>query len=108
MSCLHVDLFVASRRSDQEKDLLRTLFDKYAEPILDWVMEGVDGDELVRKPRQIIPATKLNMIMQLTSLLDFHLSEYEENVKDTQASFMSSELEHTHIVHGAQFSDSIN
>lgn len=64
--------------------MLRALFDKYAEPSLDWVMEGVDGDELVRKPKQIIPVTKLNMITQLTSLLDFHMQEYEENVKDTQ------------------------
>jgi dynein heavy chain len=30
-----------------EADVLRSMFEKYAVPCIDWVLEGVDGDDLV-------------------------------------------------------------
>lgn len=58
------------RAKQSEADILRALFDKYAVPCVDWVLEGVDGDDLVRRPKQTIPVTNLNMITQLCTLLD--------------------------------------
>jgi len=44
---------------------LCSLFEKYAEPAVEWVLEGVDGDELVKRPKQSVPRTNLNMITQV-------------------------------------------
>eukprot|EP00798_Chlamydomonas_sp_ICE-L_P031817 gene31817-7021_t len=54
-----------------EGDLFdKDLFDKYAVPCVDWVIDGLDGDELVRRPKMSVPLTNLNVIMQLCHLLD--------------------------------------
>ena len=53
------------RTKTVEQDILRGLFDKYAVPAVDWVLEGVDGEELVRRPKQSVPMTNLNMITQV-------------------------------------------
>lgn len=34
-----------------EADLLRSMFEKYAVPCIDWVVEGIDGDDLVGAAR---------------------------------------------------------
>jgi dynein heavy chain len=49
---------------------------RYAVPAVDFVMEGVDGDELVKRPKQIVPLTNLNMIAQLCTLLDATLIDH--------------------------------
>lgn len=43
---------------------------------IDWVVEGVDGDDLVRRPKMSIPLTKLNMVTQLCHLLDTSISDH--------------------------------
>ena len=50
---------------ETETDILRTLFEKYAVPAVAWVVEGIDGEELVRRPKQSVPMTNLNMITQV-------------------------------------------
>ncbi|GMH41526.1 hypothetical protein BSKO_09436 [Bryopsis sp. KO-2023] len=72
------------RQNEQERENLKLLFEKYVGACIDWCLEGVDGDELVKKPRQIIPATNLNMVTQLTNFLDIFLAEHAEATKDTQ------------------------
>ncbi|KAF5830619.1 hypothetical protein DUNSADRAFT_14266 [Dunaliella salina] len=57
-------------RKDSEVDVLRLLFEKYAYPCVDWVIEGIDGDDLVRKPKLTVGVTNLNMIAQLCHLLN--------------------------------------
>jgi len=32
---------------ESEVDLLRIMFEKYVYPCVDWVMEGIEGDDLV-------------------------------------------------------------
>ena len=59
-----------SRTDEDEREQLRSLFDKYATPSINWVLEGMEGEELVKRPVQTIPITNLNMIQQLTSLFD--------------------------------------
>ncbi|KAF8069431.1 DHC1 [Scenedesmus sp. PABB004] len=53
-----------------EAEALSLLFDKYAAPAIDWVSEGLDGHDLVRRPAQSVPHTALNMAAQLCRLLD--------------------------------------
>ncbi len=48
---------------------------RYLQACLDWVLDGVDGDELVPRPRQGVPVTALNMAAQLCSMLDALLTE---------------------------------
>lgn len=59
-----------------EADILRGLFEKYAVPAVDWVLEGVDGEELVRRPKQAVPMTNLNMVTQLCSLLAATITDH--------------------------------
>jgi hypothetical protein len=59
-----------SRKDEEEKELLKSLFEKYAAPCVSWVLEGIDGAQLVQRPCQSIPITNLNMMHQLTTLLD--------------------------------------
>ena len=44
---------------------LHSLFEKYADPGVEWVLEGVDGESLVKRPKQSVPRTNLNMITQV-------------------------------------------
>lgn len=65
-----------TRQKASEADMLRGLFEKYAVPCVDWVVEGIDGDDLVRKPKLTIPLTNLNMITQLCNLLDATIEDH--------------------------------
>jgi hypothetical protein len=58
-----------SRTRPGEAEALRQLFDKYVAPVVDWVCDGVDGVDLVKRPKQSIPHTNLNMVAQLCDLL---------------------------------------
>lgn len=59
-----------SRTSAGEADALRPLFEKYAAPGIEWVTEGLDGGDVVKKPLQSVPLTALNLLAQLCGLLD--------------------------------------
>ena len=61
----YVWTWLNGRTKAAEQDILRGLFEKYAVPAIDWVLEGVDGEELVRRPKQSVPMTNLNMITQV-------------------------------------------
>jgi hypothetical protein len=67
--------WLRTRPKPEEATILRSLFEKYAKACVDWVLEGVDGDELVKRPRQSVPVTNLNMITQLCSLLETLLAD---------------------------------
>eukprot|EP00898_Chlorokybus_atmophyticus_P006649 jgi/Chlat1/6986/Chrsp56S00523 len=64
-----------SRTSQQEADVLRALFDKYANPCIDFVLEGLEDDIIGKRLRQTIPQTNLNMITQLCVMLEGILTE---------------------------------
>lgn len=66
----YVASWLSSIANQEEQDIVRGLFEKYATPCIAWVIEGVEGDELVKRPQQSIPTTNLNMMRQLTTLLD--------------------------------------
>lgn len=58
------------RTAPGEADALRPLFDKYAGPGIDWVIEGLDGGDVVKRPQQSVPLTGLNLLAQLCGLLE--------------------------------------
>ena len=58
-----------------QADLLRPLLEKYAAPAVDWVTEGLDGGDLVKKPAQGVPRTALNLVAQLCGLLEVVIAE---------------------------------
>ena len=72
---LHLARHCICRVNIQEASVLKQLFDKYAVPIVDFVIEGVDGSELVKKLKLTIPVTNLNLVAQLCRLLGTLLQE---------------------------------
>ena len=72
---LHLAGHCTCRVNIQEASVLKQLFDKYAVPIVDFVIEGVDGNELVKKLKLTIPVTNLNLVAQLCRLLGTLLQE---------------------------------
>jgi hypothetical protein len=67
--------WLTGRTTPGESDALRPLFEKYAAPGIAWVLEGDNGEELVKCPVQSVPLTALNLLTQLCSLLDTTLAE---------------------------------
>ncbi|GLI59150.1 hypothetical protein VaNZ11_000978 [Volvox africanus] len=72
----YIYTWLNTRIKQNEVDILRGLFEKYAVPAVDWVLEGIDGEELVRRPKQAVPVTSLNMITQLCNLLNITITDH--------------------------------
>ena len=79
----YVWTWLRTRKDEEEQETLRGLFDKYAATCIDWVLEGAEGDELVKRPVQTVPMTNLNMMQQLTMLLDA-LAGQSGSIQDAQ------------------------
>ena len=79
----YVWTWLRTRKDEDEQEALRGLFDKYAAPCVEWVLEGVEGAELVKPPVQTVPITNLNMMHQLTQLLDT-LAGVSGSIQDAQ------------------------
>eukprot|EP00955_Chlamydomonas_euryale_P094431 364857-Chlamydomonas_euryale.AAC.16 len=77
-----VSTWLSKRGSDAERDTLANLFGKYADPAIAWVLEGIDGEDLVRRPKQIVPATNLNMAAQLCMMFDATLKSDRPELAD--------------------------
>ncbi|XP_063171723.1 dynein axonemal heavy chain 10 [Candoia aspera] len=58
------------QRSKQEKQLLDKLFDKYVPPLTDMIVEGVVDGRQGEKMKMIVPQTDLNMVTQLSMMLE--------------------------------------
>ncbi|XP_053136194.1 dynein axonemal heavy chain 10 [Hemicordylus capensis] len=64
------------RSSKQEQQLLNRLFDKYVPYLIDMIVEGIVDGRQGQKLKTIVPQTDLNMVTQLTMMLD-SLLEHE-------------------------------
>jgi dynein heavy chain len=71
------------RPNENEAETMRTLLDKYVQPTVDFVLEGIEDDQIGRRLRQTVPHTNLNMVTQLCTMLDILLTE-ERAVADAQ------------------------
>lgn len=61
------------------QDSLKELFQKYLPPLMDRVFDGIQGDEIVEPYKLITPRTDLNLLTQLTQLIDAILPGPEDN-----------------------------
>lgn len=66
-----------------EKESLCKLFDKYVPPCIELIMEGIVDGRPGEKLRMIIPLTDLNMVTQLTFMLDALLPGSDTTVGPT-------------------------
>uniref|UniRef100_A0A8C6RAH3 Dynein, axonemal, heavy chain 10 n=1 Tax=Nannospalax galili TaxID=1026970 RepID=A0A8C6RAH3_NANGA len=62
-----------------EQKVLDTLFEKYVPPLINMIVEGVIDGRQGERLKTIVPQTDLNMVIQLTKMLD---SLLEGEVKD--------------------------
>ena len=62
-------------RPEAEAAALQPLFDKYLPPLVDFVAEGADGDQMVKRLRLTVPRTRLNLATQLCTMLEVLLTE---------------------------------
>ncbi|KAK3269901.1 Dynein heavy chain cytoplasmic, partial [Cymbomonas tetramitiformis] len=69
--------------SEQEADVLRSLMDKYVKPTVEFILEGIEDEQIGKKITQTIPYTNLNMCRQLTNMLEALLKE-ERKISDPQ------------------------
>lgn len=77
-------------RDARERKFLTRMVEKYVDCCLDWILEGIDGEQR-SKPIRIIHQSGLEMVKQLCALLDAHLIEDNASVlRDTKASHSSS------------------
>lgn len=60
-------------------DSLKELFAKYIPPLMDRVFDGIQGEEILEPYKMITPRTDLNLVVQLTQLIDAILPEPEAN-----------------------------
>ncbi|KAG8146106.1 hypothetical protein E2320_012501 [Naja naja] len=57
-------------RSKQEKQLLDRLFDKYVPLLIEMIVEGIVDGRQGERMKMIVPQTDLNMVTQLSMMLD--------------------------------------
>ncbi|CAH2295752.1 dynein heavy chain 10, axonemal [Pelobates cultripes] len=62
--------WVNNRQSKQELNELNRLFEKYVPQCLDMIVEGIMDGKQVEKLKMIVPQTDLNMVTQLSMMLD--------------------------------------
>ena len=60
-------------------DSLKELFTKFIPTLMDRVFDGIAGEELVAPLEFITPRTNLNLVQQLTHLIDAILPEPDAN-----------------------------
>lgn len=75
-----------TRTKAGEAEALQMLIEKYAVPAIEWVCEGLDGHDLVKKPQQSVPHSSLNMATQLCKLLDATITDHPK-MQDPQVGF---------------------
>ncbi|KAM3661462.1 dynein axonemal heavy chain 10 [Ammospiza maritima maritima] len=81
--------WVKKRENEEEKVELDNLFQKYVPYLIDMIIEGIVNGKQERKLKTIIPQTDLNMIVQLTVMLDV-LLEQPENPNVLECFFLEA------------------
>lgn len=71
----YVQRWLARHENEAEREALAPLLTKYLNPLVAFVLEGLDGETLVQKPRLTIPLTSLNLVSQCMRLLKAFLGD---------------------------------
>jgi hypothetical protein len=81
--CIHINRWVRTRLGNgvdipEEKqpaaELLLALYDRYVPRCIDLILSGMVDGEMGQKLKQVIPITNIDMLKQLCSVIDAHLS----------------------------------
>ncbi|XP_078277210.1 LOW QUALITY PROTEIN: dynein axonemal heavy chain 10 [Rhinoraja longicauda] len=82
--------WINQRTVKQEQTDLSKLFDKYVPQILELIVDGMLDGRQVEKLRTIIPQTELNMVAQLTKMLDCLLEKELERLDVLECYFIEA------------------
>ncbi|TRY94050.1 hypothetical protein DNTS_011956 [Danionella cerebrum] len=77
-------------RNQKEKGDLHKLFEKYVPSAIDLIVDGVVDGKQTEKLRTVIPQTDLNMVMQLTVMLDSLLENEEVLSEELECYFLEA------------------
>ncbi|KAG8456021.1 hypothetical protein GDO86_001999 [Hymenochirus boettgeri] len=62
--------WVNNRQNKQEQNILNSLFEKYIPPCIEMIVEGITDGKQGEKLKTIVPQTDLNMVTQLSMMLE--------------------------------------
>ncbi|XP_021370512.1 dynein heavy chain 10, axonemal-like isoform X1 [Mizuhopecten yessoensis] len=79
-----------TRPSKTERDEMKRLYDKYVPSLIDMVIEGVMDGKLGDKMKTIIPLTNLNLVTQLSNMLDALLVKENLESDELEAYFLQA------------------
>uniref|UniRef100_A0A8D2LCC4 Dynein axonemal heavy chain 10 n=1 Tax=Varanus komodoensis TaxID=61221 RepID=A0A8D2LCC4_VARKO len=80
----------SNQRSKQEKQLLDRLFDKYVPYLIEMIVEGIVDGRQGEKQKTIVPQTDLNMVTQLSNMLDALLEQETEDPDILECYFLEA------------------
>ncbi|PVD32839.1 hypothetical protein C0Q70_08286 [Pomacea canaliculata] len=78
------------RSNKSEKEDLGRLYDKYVPSLIDMVVEGIQDGRQGEKMKTIIPLTNLNMVTQLTMMLNALLTRELSEPAELEAYFLQA------------------
>ena len=79
-----------SRQSKVEKDEFKRLYDKYVPILIDMVVEGIVDGRQGEKMRTIVPLTNLNMVKQLSKMLDALVTKEVSEADELECYFLEA------------------
>uniref|UniRef100_A0A2C9JWZ0 AAA+ ATPase domain-containing protein n=1 Tax=Biomphalaria glabrata TaxID=6526 RepID=A0A2C9JWZ0_BIOGL len=80
--------WVSTRSTKQEQDDLNLLYEKYVPNCIDLVIEGIQDGRQVEKLKTIVPLTNLNMVNQLSQMLNALLVKEVSEPLELEAFFL--------------------
>ncbi|KAI7812536.1 putative dynein heavy chain 10 [Triplophysa rosa] len=81
--------WINSRHSKEQFDL-RKLFEKYVPSAIDMIVDGIVDGKQTEKLKTVIPQTDLNMVMQLTVMLDSLLENADLSSEELECYFLEA------------------
>lgn len=82
--------WINSRQSKVEKDEFKRLYDKYVPILIDMVVEGIMDGRQGEKMRTIVPLTNLNMVKQLSKMLDALVTKEVSEADELECYFLEA------------------
>ncbi|XP_025092040.1 dynein heavy chain 10, axonemal-like isoform X1 [Pomacea canaliculata] len=82
--------WLAQRDKEFERTTLSRLYDKYIPKLVDLVIEGVKEGVIGQKMKTIIPLTNLNLVTQLTMMLNAILTKEQTDMLVLEAFFLQA------------------
>ena len=82
--------WVNTRPTKQEQDWMHQLYDKYVPFCIDMIVEGIVDGKQGERMKTIVPLTNLNMVTQLSMLLDSLLENEQTDFDILEAIFLQA------------------